>query len=250
MDQILGIDIGATGTKGALIDTHTGILMSDRIKYPTPKPSVPDAIIDTAYKIVEDLNWEGKPVGIGFPAIIKKGVVYSASNIDKQWLHYDGLKAFKRRFGTDEIVLLNDADAAGVAEMSLGHGKGKGGVVILVTIGTGIGTAVFNDGVLLPNTELGHLLYKKGVFEDYMANSIRERDELSWKEWGKEVNVYLKHLEFLFSPDLILLSGGVSKKFAKFQKYINIETPVQPAQLLNNAGIIGVAMAANMKFGS
>lgn len=249
MDQILGIDIGATGTKGALINTKTGALMSERIKYPTPKPSLPDSIIDTAYKIVKDLDWEGKPAGIGFPAIIKKGIVHSASNIDDQWFQYNALKAFKKKFKTDKIVLLNDADAAGVAEMTLGHGKGKSGVVILVTIGTGIGTAVFNDGVLLPNTELGHLLYKKSVFENYMANSVREKYELSWKEWGKEVNVYLKHLEFLFSPDLILLSGGVSKKFAKFEKYINTVTPVKPAKLLNNAGIIGVALAANMKFG-
>lgn len=249
MDHILGIDIGATGTKGALVDTKTGEFVTERVKFPTPKPSTPKAVIETAYKIVEELDWQGKPVGIGFPTIIKNGVSHSASNIDNAWLEFDGLSAFKKKFGTDEIVLLNDADAAGVAEMTMGYGVDVSGVVILITIGTGIGTAIFNNGALLPNSELGHLLYKKGVFEDYMANSIRERHDMSWKEWGNEVNVFLKHIEFLFSPDLILLGGGVSKKFAKYEKYITTKVTVRPAKLQNNAGITGVAMEANRLFG-
>lgn len=245
MNTILGIDVGATGIKGALVDIRTGELASDRIKYATPKPATKELLIDTAYRIVEDLDWAGKPVGIGFPAIIKNGIAKSASNIDKEWLNTDALQAFKSRFGTDEVALLNDADAAGVAEMTFGKGREAKGTVILITIGTGIGSAIFRDGNLLPNTELGHLLYKKSKFEKYMANSVRERKELSWKSWGKEVNVFLEHIDFLFAPDLILVSGGVSKKFAKYEEYINPELNVVPAQLLNNAGIIGAAIVGN-----
>lgn len=243
METLLGIDIGATGIKGALVDVASGELASERIKYPTPKPATPEAMIAVARQIVVDHNWIGKPVGIGFPAIIKRGVTCSASNIDQAWIGYEAQAAFSAAFETDDVVLINDADAAGLAEMCHGYGLDRQGTVILITIGTGLGSAVFNDGTLLPNTELGHLHYKQGVYENYAANSVREEKDLKWKDWAKHLDHYLNHLNFLFSPDLILLGGGVSKKFHKYEDYLTADTEITPAKLRNNAGIAGAAMA-------
>ena len=240
--QVLGLDVGATGIKGAMVDTIKGELISDRIKYPTPKPALPDAMIDVMHQIVMDFDQLGKPVGIGFPAIIRKGVPYSAANIDNSWIGYPMKSKLIEKLATEEIVIRNDADVAGIAEMSFGAGKDVEGTVIMVTIGTGIGTGIFLDGQLLPNTELGHLKYKKSVFENYMSNRARETKKMGWKTWGKEVNLYLNHINFLFSPDLIILGGGVSKQYDKWSKYLNIPTEVVPATMRNNAGIIGAAM--------
>lgn len=243
METILGIDIGATGIKGALVNVMTGELVTDRIKYPTPKPALPHTMVATAAQIVKDLEWQGKPIGIGFPAIIKRGVTWSASNIDDTWIGHKAKAVFAAAFETEQLVILNDADAAGLAEMSHGIGLDRMGVILLVTLGTGIGSALFNNGQLVPNTELGHLKYKHGVYEDYASNGARERRDLSWKEWGRELNSYLNHIDFLFSPDLIIIGGGVSKKYDKYQKYLSVDTEVAPAHLRNNAGIVGAAMA-------
>lgn len=243
MDRLLGIDIGATGIKGALVDVASGDLVTDRVKYPTPKPATPESVIQTARQIVVDHDWLRKPVGIGFPAIIKNGVSHSASNIAKSWIGYKAQKHFAKAFESDDVVIINDADAAGLAEMSHGHGLDRMGVVILVTLGTGIGSALFNDGVLVPNTEFGHLHYRNGVYEDYASNSARERKDLKWKEWAKELNDYLQHLDFLFSPDLIMLGGGVSKKYHKYEDHLDTKAELTPARLRNNAGIVGAAMA-------
>lgn len=240
--QVLGLDVGATGIKGAMVDTNKGELISDRIKYPTPKPAFPEAMIDVMHQIAMDFDQLGKPVGIGFPAIIRKGVPYSAANIDNSWIGYPMKSKLTEKLATEEIVIRNDADVAGIAEMSFGAGKDVEGTVIMVTIGTGIGTGIFLDGQLLPNTELGHLKYKKSVFENYMSNRARETKKMGWKTWGKELNLYLNHINFLFSPDLIILGGGVSKQYDKWSKYLNVPTEVVPATMRNNAGIIGAAM--------
>lgn len=245
METLLGIDIGATGIKGALVDVASGQLVTDRIKYPTPKPGLPADMIAVAEQIVSDHDWYGKPVGIGFPAIIKQGRTCSASNIDESWIGYDATAAFATAFETEDIVVINDADAAGMAEMSHGYGLDRMGVVLLVTLGTGIGSALFNDGQLVPNTELGHLKYKHGVYEDYASNGARERRDLKWKQWAAELDSYLNHVNYLFSPDLIMIGGGVSKKFHKYEDYLSVPTEVVPATLRNNAGIVGAAMAVH-----
>lgn len=238
---MLGIDIGGTGIKGAIVDTDKGILLSDRIKYPTPKNATPINVINIAMKIVKDLEWEGKPIGAGCPAVVREGVTKSATNIDKSWIGFPVEKTFAEIAGAD-VSLLNDADAAGLAELSFGEAKGVPGVCILITLGTGIGSATFIDGVLVPNTELGMLKMRDGIAEDYATNRVREELDLSWKVWGGNLNDYLQHLEVLFSPNKIIISGGVCKKFDKYEQFLNTETEVIPAKLLNNAGIIGAAM--------
>lgn len=244
--KVLGIDIGGTGIKGAIIDTVKGELYSDRIKYPTPKNATPKNVIETAMKIVKDLEWEGKPIGAGCPAIVRNGITKSATNIHKSWIEFPVEKVFSERAGVS-VSLLNDADAAGLAEQSFGEAKGISGVCILLTLGTGIGSAVFIDGILVPNTELGMLKMKDGIAEDYASNRVRENLELDWEEWGRNLNKYLKHLELLFSPNKIIISGGVSKKFQRFKKYLKTDAEVVPAKLLNNAGIIGAAMGVQKR---
>ncbi len=240
--KMLGIDIGGTGIKGALVDTVKGKLLTDRVKYSTPKNATPKNVIKTAMKIIKDLDWEGKPVGVGCPAVVRQGVTKSATNIDKSWIGFPVEDVFSDMAGAD-VLLLNDADAAGIAELSFGEAKGVSGVCLLITLGTGIGSAMFNDGVLVPNTELGMLKMKDGIAEDYATNRVREELEMSWKVWGGHLNHYLKHLEVLFSPSKIVISGGVCKKFDKYEEYLHTEAEVVPAKLLNNAGIIGAAMA-------
>lgn len=239
--KMLGIDIGGTGIKGAIVDTNEGILLSDRIKYPTPKNATPQNVIETAMKIIKDLEWEGKPIGAGCPAVVRQGITKSATNIDKSWIDFPVEETFCKMAGAP-VSLLNDADAAGLAELSFGEAKDVPGVCLLITLGTGIGSATFIDGVLVPNTELGMLKMGDGIAEDYATNRVREELDMSWKDWGTHLNHYLQHLEVLFSPNKIVISGGVCKKFEKYKKYLDTQAEVVPAKLLNNAGIIGAAM--------
>lgn len=244
-NQVLGIDIGASGIKGAIVNIETGELVTERFRIPTPKPSKPKAVAKAVNEVVEHFKWKGI-IGVGFPAVIKKGIAYTASNIDKKWIGTDGEKLFSEATGCP-VYLRNDADVAGLAEMKYGAGKGKKGTIILITIGSGLGSAIFTDGNLLPNSELGHLKFKGMIAEHYAADSIRKKEDLSWDVWGKRFNEYLEHLEFLFTPDLFILGGGASKKFEKYENRIKVNCNVVPAQLLNHAGIIGAATLAALQ---
>jgi polyphosphate glucokinase len=240
--EILGIDIGGSGIKAARVDVEKGVLVSDRYRLPMPEPSVPAAVADVVAKMVRHFHWTG-PVGCTFPAIVKGGVALSAANVDKSWIGTDVQALLHNRTGCP-VLVLNDADAAGIAEMEFGAGKGEKGLVILLTFGTGIGSAVFVNGVLVPNTELGHVQIRGKDAEQRAAARIRTEKKLGWKKWAKRVDEYLSHLEFLLSPDLFIIGGGVSKDHEKFLPLLHTPTRIVPAKLLNEAGIVGAALAA------
>ena len=240
--DVLGIDIGGTGIKGAPVDIKTGQLTGERHRILTPKPATPEAVIATAADIVKHFEWTG-PIGCGFPAVIKYSVVHTASNIDKSWIGVNAGEKMKQATG-QSAVFLNDADAAGRAEMQFGAGKGHEGLVIIVTLGTGIGTSLFINGVLVPNTELGHIELQGKDAELHAAESVRIKKELNWKKWGVLVNDYLCVLEALLWPDLIIIGGGASKKHDRFFPQFTVKAETVPAQLRNDAGIIGAALAA------
>ncbi|MCP4537634.1 MAG: ROK family protein [Chloroflexi bacterium] len=244
MKIILGIDIGGSGVKGAPVKIKKGILAAERYRIPTPQPSTPDAVGDTVAQIAKHFDWK-RPIGCTFPAVVKKGIVYSAANVDKSWIGVDGSKLLKKKTGCP-VVLINDADAAGIAEMKYGIGRlhTKKGIIFLLTLGTGIGSAIFVNGVLMPNTELGHMEMKGMDAEHYASAFIRKKENLDWDEWATRVNEYLNRLEVLFSPDLFILGGGVSKRHEKFLHLLHTQAQVVPAQLRNNAGIVGAALAA------
>lgn len=241
--QVLGIDIGGSGIKGAIVDAETGELLTKRHRISTPDPSTPEAVAKVVGEIVKHFEWQG-PVGCTFPAVIRNGVVYTAANVDKSWIGTDARKLLAAETGCP-VTIINDADAAGIAEMVFGAGRDVGGVVVMLTLGTGIGTALFVDGHLAPNTELGHLEMNGGDAEQQAADSARKREDLGWKAWGKRLNQYFQMIEFLLSPDLFIVGGGVSKKHEKFFKHIETRAPLVPAQMRNHAGIIGGAMAAH-----
>lgn len=241
--EVLGIDVGATGIKGNIVDLESGTLLKDKIKIKTPSPATPQAITECILDLTRQFSWEKKTVGVGFPAIIKEGVCFSASNIDETFIGFPLKKHLEEVLQTN-VNVVNDADAAGLAEFTFGKGKeANAQLTIFITLGTGIGSAIFYKGVLIPNSELGHLKYKKSIFEKYASNSARETKGLGWKSWAKELNVYLNHLNHLFSPDLILVGGGISKQFAKYEPYLSVPCRVEAAQLMNDAGIIGAAMS-------
>lgn len=241
--EVLGIDVGATGIKGNIVNLDTGALVGEKIKLKTPSPANPEAITSCIQEMIQQFDWVNKPVGIGFPAIVKEGVCFSASNIDPEFIGFK-LKEHLSTVLKAEVNVVNDADAAGIAEFAFGKGKNETApLIIFITLGTGIGSAIFYKGVLIPNSELGHLLYKKSIFEKYASNSARELKGLGWKSWAKELNVYLNHLNHLFSPDLILIGGGISKQFAKYEKFLNVPCRVEAAELMNDAGIVGAAMS-------
>jgi len=240
--DILGIDIGGSGVKGAPVHTDSGSLTRDRLKILTPQPSTPEAVASVVEELVRHFDWSG-PIGCTFPAVVRRGVVHSAANVDKSWIGTDGEQLLGSATGCP-VTLLNDADAAGIAEMRFGVGQGRNGVVFILTFGTGIGSAVFVDGRLHPNTELGHLELRGMHAEHYAAARIREKEHLSWKQWGRRVDEFLEHLEDLFSPDLFIIGGGVSRKMEKFEDYLELETEVVPARLRNEAGIVGAALTA------
>jgi polyphosphate glucokinase len=210
--KILGIDIGGTGIKGAPVDTTKGTMLAERHRIPTPNPSRPDAVSDVVGEIAENFKWKG-PIGCTFPAIVKGGVVYSAANVDKGWIGANGQALFEQKTNCP-VTLVNDGDAAGIAEMRFGAGKGHNGVVIMLTFGTGIGSAIFIDGTLVPNTELGHLEIRGKDAEHRASDHVRQEKELSWPKWAERVDEYLQRVEYLFSPDLFIIGGGVSKNAA------------------------------------
>jgi polyphosphate glucokinase len=246
--EYLGIDIGGSGIKGAIVDIEKGVLISERVRIPTPQPSRPKDVAIAFSELVNHFGWKNKTIGCGFPSVIKKGIAQTAANIDKKWMGTNIAKIFSKQCGCP-VVVRNDADVAGIAEMQFGVGKNIEGTVLFITIGSGLGSALFRDHVLVPNTELGHL-YLKGhssIAEHYAADSARKRQALSWKIWGIRFNHFLEHIELTIAPDLIILGGGGSKKFDKFEEYLTVETKVMPAVLLNNAGIIGAAVHAYQK---
>jgi polyphosphate glucokinase len=244
MTQAVGIDIGGTGIKGALVDTASGELLSDRIKLPTPKRGEPSAIVATVLDIVDQLKIDAKvPVGICFPAIIINGVTVSAANVSQKWVGLEAEKLFEKALGRD-IRFVNDADAAGVAEVRYGAAKDVPGLVILTTLGTGIGSAIIYDGVLVPNAELGHIEIKGKDAESRASYSAKERGRLSYPRWARRLQVYYSKLELLFSPDLFIVGGGVSKSYKEFLPLLKLRTPIVPAALRNNAGILGAASLA------
>lgn len=241
-DQAFGIDIGGSGIKGALVDTTTGALLTSRVRYPTPRPSTPDLVAEIVARIVSEAGWDGV-VGATFPAVIKHGVALSAANVDPSWIGTD-VDAVFTKATTGDVIVLNDADAAGIAEARFGAAKGVSGVVIMLTFGTGIGSALLVDGKLVPNTELGHLELDGYDAETRAAASVREKNGMSFKKWAQRVQRYMSHVERLFSPDLFVVGGGVSKEAQKWVPLLTLNAPVKPAQLLNNAGIVGAAVAA------
>ena len=241
----LGIDIGGSGIKGAIVDLKTGEFATDRVRIPTPQPATPQAVADVVKQIVDtfaDQLGDG-PIGITVPAIVMHGVTRSAANIDPAWVDAPAGQIFESLLGRD-ITIVNDADAAGVAEVRYGAAKNHPGLVIVTTLGTGIGTALIYDGVLIPNAELGHIEIGGVNAESMAAASVREREQLSYEEWAKRLDPYYQRLEFLTSPDLFVVGGGVSKDWDKFGPLLKLKTPIIPAKLRNKAGIIGAALAA------
>ncbi len=243
--QVLGIDIGGSGIKGAPVDTETGEMLSERFRIPTPQPAKPKAVAQTVAEIAKHFEWTG-PIGCGFPSVVQHGITHTAANVHKKWIGANAAELFTEATGCP-VTVVNDADAAGLAEMKFGAGKGREGVVLLVTIGTGLGTSLFTDGVLLPNTELGHIEIDCNDAELKASDAARKRDDLSWKKWGKRLNTYLSNLEALVWPDLIILGGGVSKKADNFLPYLNLNAEIVIAESFNHAGIIGAALAGKPK---
>lgn len=240
--EILGVDIGGSGIKGAPVDTQTGILLTPRYRLPTPSPSKPQAVAEIIAKIIQNFNWQGF-IGCGYPGVVQNGVTMSAANVHKQWIGLDAAALITEVTGCQTCVL-NDADAAGLAEMTFGAGKDRKGVVFILTIGTGLGTALFKDGILVPNTEFGHIEIDCQDAETFATDAARKRLKLSWKRWARYVNRYLLTMEKLVSPDLIILGGGVSKSYDRFVPYLTTRAEIVPAQMFNEAGIVGAALAA------
>jgi polyphosphate glucokinase len=240
---VFGLDIGGTGIKGGPVDVSLGTLAGERIRVMTPRPATPEAVAVVCGAVVRQAGYKGV-LGATYPGVVKGGRAMTAANVDGEWIGTDIEALLSATTGCD-VVAVNDADAAGLAEVRFGAGKGQPGVVVVVTFGTGIGTGVFLNGELLPNTELGHLEIKGGDYEDQAADSAREREDLSWEDWAQHrVSTYLSHLEALLWPDLFILGGGVSKKSDKWLSYVKCKTPVVTAALQNSAGIIGAAMYA------
>ncbi|OON81352.1 polyphosphate--glucose phosphotransferase [Streptomyces tsukubensis] len=241
--QIFGVDIGGSGIKGAPVDLDRGDLAQKRHKVLTPHPAVPDGVAEKVKEVIDHFDWTG-PVGVTFPGVITDGTALTAANVDKSWIGTDIEKLLGDRLGKGcPVTALNDADAAGVAEMNFGAGRDRKGTVIVLTFGTGIGSALFSNGVLVPNTELGHLELEGHDAEKRASSKVKEDHDMSWQHWAHRVRKYLAHVEMLFSPELFIVGGGVSRKADKFLPLIEgIKAEIVPAQLLNNAGIVGAAM--------
>lgn len=251
-DLAIGIDIGGTGIKGGIVDIRTGDLVSDRFRIPTPQPATPEACAQVVQQIVAELQGRDlapapdSAIGIDFPAIVKNGVTLSAANVDQSWIGADLEGIMSQALGGRAVYALNDADAAGLAEAVYGQGRDKEGLIAVITLGTGIGSALIMNGQLIPNTELGHLEIDGHDAESKASARAREREELSWKKYGKRLRRYFTHVEMLFSPDLFIIGGGISKNPEKFMPYFadEVATPIVMAQLRNNAGIVGAAVWA------
>ena len=239
--KAIGIDIGGTGIKGALVDTRSGVLLSERLRYETPQGGSPKAIAKTLKDLIAQLPGSaGLPVGICFPAVVQHGVTLSAANVSKEWIGLDADAMFEKELGR-EVHVINDADAAGIAEVKFGAARGQKGLVIVTTLGTGIGTALMFNGKLVPNAELGHLQIDGVDYESKAAYSAKERENLSWEEWAKRLQKYFSHLEALLTPDLFIVGGGVSKEHESYLPLLKLKTPIIPAENRNSAGILGAA---------
>jgi polyphosphate glucokinase len=242
--EILGIDIGGSGLKGAPVDLDRGELLCDRVRLETPRPAKPKAVAEVFVQVAKAFDWEG-PIGVGFPGIIRQNFAQSAANLHSSWIGRDLEDLFGSATGCS-VGVVNDADAAGLAEIQYGAGRDRSGAVLLLTLGTGIGSALFIDGRLYPNSEFGHLNFKKTIAEKYTSAAARKACKLSWAEWGERLNEYLVHIKRIISPDLVIIGGGASAKFEKFGSRINCGVEVLPAQLMNHAGIIGAALAGRV----
>jgi polyphosphate glucokinase len=244
--KVLGIDIGGSGIKGAPVDTKRGEMLSERFRIETPQPAKPKPVAATVAKVARHFDWDG-PIGCGFPSAVQHGIVRTAANIDNKWIGTDAAKLFSKATGCP-VKVVNDADVAGLAEMRFGAGKGHDGVVLLVTVGTGLGTVLFTEGHLLPNTELGHIEIRGKDAEERASDAARARLDLSWKKWAKHLDEYLHTMEALLWPDLVIIGGGASREkcFNKFVQHLTVEAKIVPAQLQNEAGIIGAALAATI----
>ena len=240
----VGIDFGGSGIKGAPVDLEKGAFAEERVRIDTPQPATPDAVAEVFVQLLGRFDDSDGPVGVTVPGVVKHGVVHSAANIDKHWIGEDADKLLADATGRD-VHVVNDADAAGLAEVTYGAARGQRGLVIVTTLGTGIGSALIHDGVLVPNSELGHLEIDGHDAEKRAASSVKERQELSWEEWAERLTTYYRELEHLFSPELFVVGGGVSKKADKFLPLVEIETEIIPATLLNAAGIVGAALCAS-----
>jgi polyphosphate glucokinase len=243
MTQVFGIDIGGTGIKGAPIDVGGGKLTADRRKLPTPQPAKPDAVAEVVSELVKSFDWTGA-IGLTFPGVVADGEIRTAANLDSDWIGVNARELFGRATG-QLVTVINDADAAGVAEMKFGAGVGKKGTVLMLTLGTGIGSALFIDGVLVPNTEFGHIEIRGKDAEKRASERAREEHDLDWEHWAGRVDEYMSHLEALLWPDLFIVGGGVSRKSDKFLPLLEkLRATVVPAAMLNDAGIVGAALTA------
>lgn len=239
----MGIDIGGTGIKGAPIDLDDGHLVAERYRVETPDPSTPEAVAACVAEVAARFDASG-PVGCTFPAVVVAGTVLTATNVDRSWVGTDAAALFSEALGRP-VVVLNDGDAAGLAEVKWGAGRGHRGVVLVLTFGTGIGSGLFVDGRLVPNTELGQLEFRGDDAEHFASAEVRRKKNLSFEDWGERVNSYLQYLERLFTPDLFVLGGGVSRKWDRFAPQLTLSTETTVAELRNNAGIAGAALAAS-----
>lgn len=242
MTTRLGVDVGGTGIKAALVDLERGELVDDRQYVATPNPATPNAVALSVADIAETFDTNG-PVGIGFPGVVRHGVTATAANLDPAWISTDAADVFSRHLGDRPVTVINDADAAGLAEMRFGAGTDQSGVVVMVTLGTGIGSAVFVDGKLVPNTEYGHLVIRGTEAEQFASAQAKEQGSQSWRQWTDHLLDFLKELERLIWPDLFIIGGGISAEFREFCERLRPETPVVPATLGNDAGIVGAAIA-------
>ncbi len=237
----MGLDIGGTGMKAGLVETATGELQTDRIRLPTPRPATPDAMLQVVRQLRDELEWSG-PIGAAFPGVVRSGQICTAANVDRSWIGVDAVRWLSEELG-QPVSMINDADAAGVAEVRLGPAELSVGTTMMCTLGTGIGTALFVDGRLVPNTELGHLDLGGTEAEALASGRARDEQDLGWEEWGGRVQTFLFELERLLWPDRFVIGGGVSKKFDKFSEYLVLSTPVRAASLRNRAGVVGAALS-------
>jgi polyphosphate glucokinase len=245
--KLLGIDIGGSGVKGAVVDTGKGVFVTDRLRIATPAPATPDTVTPVVAQIVSHFDWSG-PVGLTFPGVVSHGIIRTAANLDPSWIGVDATRSFGHAAG-HRVSVLNDADAAGVAEQAFGAARRLDGVVVVVTLGTGIGTALIHRGSLVPNTELGHLTLHGEDAEKYAAAAAREREELSFSLWAGRVGEYLRSLEDLLWPDLFVVGGGVSRNSDAWLPLVKCRTAIVPARLRNKAGIVGAALQAEREHG-
>jgi polyphosphate glucokinase len=239
--DVFGLDIGGSGIKGAPVNTESGELLGERVRVPTPEAATPDEVVTAAIEVVSRSGWDG-PVSCGFPGVVKEGVIHTAANVADEFIGFDLQTRLQKELGTP-VRIVNDADAAGLAEMRWGAGRGVEGTILMLTIGTGIGTALFIEGKLVPNTELGHIEMHGREAELWAADRIRKVEDLSWKKWARRIEEYLQRMEALLWPDLIIVGGGVSKKSERFLPRIETRTRVVPAEMLNEAGIAGAVLA-------